>query len=245
MKNIKLIIEYDGTNYAGWQKQKNAVTIQQTLEEAVLQLTGETVNLVGSSRTDAGVHAKGFVANFKTQSSIPGKSFREALNTMLPEDITVLESEEVPLDFHSRYSSKSKMYSYTIINRIQPPAIGRNYVYHFKKELNFEEMQKACNYFIGKHDFSAFKSTGSSVKTSVRTIKKAFINRDNNKIIIYVEADGFLYNMVRIMVGTLIDVGIGKIRASDIKDIIQSKDRSRAGKTVPASGLCLEFVHYN
>lgn len=245
MKNIKLIIEYDGTNYAGWQKQKNAVTIQQKLEESILKLTGESVEIIGSSRTDAGVHAKGFVANFKTESSIPARSFREALNSKLPKDIVILESEEVPLDFHARYSSIGKLYSYTIINRVQPLAIGRDYVYHYKKQLNFEAMKEACEYFIGKHDFSAFKSTGSSVKTSIRTVKRAFLNKDDYKLIFYVEADGFLYNMVRIMVGTLIDVGIGKIRPEDIKAIIQSKDRNRAGKTVPASGLCLEFVYYN
>jgi tRNA pseudouridine38-40 synthase len=244
MKNIKLILEYDGTNYAGWQRQKNAVTVQQTLEDTIEKLTGEKVETVGSSRTDSGVHARGFVCNFLTSSSIPTSSFREAINSKLPRDITVICSEEVPTEFHSRYSSTGKKYSYTILNRVQPPAIGRNYVYHYKHQLDVEAMKKACNYFIGTHDFSAFRSTGSSVKTSTRTITNAVVAKDSNKIIFYVEADGFLYNMVRIIVGTLIEVGTGKLDPENIKNIIDSKDRKKAGKTAPANGLCLEEVFY-
>lgn len=244
MRNIKLTIEYDGTNYAGWQRQNNALTVQQRLEEAIEEATGTKSEVIGSSRTDAGVHAKGFVANFKTISSIPDSRFREALNNKLPEDIVILNSEEVNAEFHARYSSIGKQYSYTILNRPQPAAIDRNYVYHYKRLLNFEAMQSACIHFVGKHDFSAFRSTGSSVKTSVRTVKSALIKKDNDKIIFFVEADGFLYNMVRIMSGTLIEVGIGKISPEEIVEIIKSKDRNKAGKTVPASGLTLERVYY-
>lgn len=245
MRNIKLTIEYDGTNYAGWQKQKNAATIQQSLETAVKNITGESVDVIGSSRTDAGVHARGFAANFKTSSKIPDNKFRDAINSKLPRDIVVLNSKEVPLDFHSRYSSIGKEYSYTILNRVQPPALERNYVYYYKKHLNYKAMSEACNFFIGKHDFSAFRSTGSSVKTSIRTVSDAKIEKINDKLVFYVKADGFLYNMVRIMVGTLIDVGIGKISPNDILTIIESKDRNKAGKTAPANGLCLEIVYYN
>lgn len=244
MKNIKLTIEYDGTKYSGFQKQKNSITIQQKLEESIEQIVKEKIEVIGSSRTDAGVHARGFVANFVTESSIPNARFKDAINSKLPKDIVILNSEEVEACFHSRYSSVSKEYSYTILNRTQPSAIERNFVYHYKKELDYEAMQLACTYFIGQHDFSAFKSTGSSAKTSVRKIKKAFLQKDQEKLIFFIEGDGFLYNMVRIMVGTLIDVGINKVKPYEILDIIKSKDRSRAGKTVPASGLCLEVVYY-
>jgi tRNA pseudouridine38-40 synthase len=245
MRNIKLTIEYDGTCYAGWQRQNNAVTIQQKLEEAIMKLTGENVDTIGSSRTDAGVHARGFAANFITNSTIPSASFREALNSKLPNDIVVINSEEVEERFHSRYSCIGKQYSYTILNRVPPSAIERNYVYHFKRELDFQKMKSACSFFVGTHDFAAFRSTGSSVKTSVRTVKRSQLEKNGDKIIFYVEADGFLYNMVRIMVGTLLDVGVGKIFPEDISEIIASKDRTRAGNTAPASGLCLEAVYYN
>jgi tRNA pseudouridine38-40 synthase len=245
MKNIKLTVEYDGTNYAGWQKQKNVVTVQQRLEEAIYSLTGIETEAVGSSRTDSGVHARGFVCNFVTDSYIPANSFRDALNSKLPNDIVVINSEEVESNFHARYSSTGKQYSYTILNRVEPSAIDRNYVFHYKKILNYESMKLACKYFIGTHDFAAFKSAGSSVKTSVRTIRRAFLKRDNDKIIFFIEGDGFLYNMVRIIVGTLIDVGLGKIRPEEIEQIIKSKDRNKAGITVPPAGLCLEVVYYN
>lgn len=245
MKNIKLTIEFEGTNYAGWQRQKNAITVQQKLEETVRKLTGEKIEITGSSRTDAGVHARGFAASFLTNSTIPPYSFREALNSMLPEDIVILQSEQVSEEFHARYSCTGKRYSYTILNRPQPSALERNYVYHYKRELDVEAMKKACKFYIGRHDFYAFRSTGSSVKTSTRNVRKAWIDKTGEKLIFYVEADGFLYNMVRIMAGTLIDVGIGKIFPEDIGEIIKSKDRNRAGNTAPASGLCLEAVYYN
>jgi tRNA pseudouridine38-40 synthase len=245
MRNIKLTIEYDGTNYAGWQKQKNACTVQQKLEESIKNLTGEDIETIGSSRTDAGVHARGFVANFFTNSTIPDFKFREALNSKLPEDIVILQSEEVNMDFHSRYSCIGKQYSYTILNRVQPSALERNYVYHYKRPLNYEAMILASSFFIGKHDFSAFRSTGSSVKTSIRTVNKAVVEKHGEKIVFYVEADGFLYNMVRIMAGTLIDVGIGKLKPEEIYNVLNSKERSRAGNTAPATGLCLETVYYN
>ena len=244
MRNIKLTIEYDGTNYLGWQKQKIGNTIQNTIEEGIKTLTNEDVEVIGSSRTDAGVHAKGFVANFKTISKIPADKYREAINHKLPDDIVIIKSEEVDDCFHSRYNAKGKTYSYSIINRDIPCAINRNYLYHIKKKLDVASMKEACQYFIGTHDFTSFKTSGSSVKTSVRTIFELYIEEYNDIIKIYITGDGFLYNMVRIIVGTLLMVGFNKIKPNEITNIIESKDRERAGICVPATGLVLEKVYY-
>lgn len=244
MRNIKLILEYDGTNYLGWQKQKIGTTIQGTLEAAIADLTNEEVEVTGSSRTDAGVHARGFVANFKTNGRIPADKFREAINHKLPDDIVILKSEEVEIEFHARYDAKGKTYSYSILNREVPSAINRNYLYHLKKKLDVEAMKEACKYFIGTYDFAAFKTSGSSVKTTVRTITELYIEEKDNIIKIYVTGDGFLYNMVRIIVGTLIMVGSNKINSNEIKNIIDSKQREKAGICVPATGLVLEKVYY-
>lgn len=244
MRNIKLTIEYDGTSYGGWQKQKNNRTIQQCIEEAIKLLTGEDVELIGSSRTDAGVHAKGMVANFITNSQIPADKFREAINTKLPDDIGIIKSEEVDRNFHSRYDSKGKTYCYTLVNRYEKVCIGRNYVYQVRDELNYNLMKEAAKYFLGKHDFKSFKTNGSSVKTSVRTINGLELELKGDVIKIFVSADGFLYNMVRIIVGTLIEVGKGKIKPEDIESIIKNGDRSKAGPCVPPNGLVLEKVFY-
>lgn len=244
MKNIKLTIEYDGTNYCGWQKQKSGRTVQETIEKAISKIVKEEVSINGSSRTDSGVHAKGMVANFITNSSVPPERFREAINTKLPDDIAIIKSEEVNEDFHARYSSKGKTYCYTLINREEKCALYRNYAYHVKDKLNVELMEKACQYFIGKHDFTAFKTSGSSVKTSIRTVKDLHIEKDGEIIKIYVTADGFLYNMVRIIVGTLIEVGTYRINYEDLESIINSGRREEAGFCVPPNGLVLEKVYY-
>lgn len=244
MRNIKLTIEYDGTSYGGWQKQKNNRTIQQCIEEAIKLLTGEEVELMGSSRTDAGVHAKGMIANFITNSQIPADKFREAINTKLPDDIGIIKSEEVDKNFHSRYDSKGKTYCYTLVNRYEKVCLGRSYVYQVRDELNYNLMKDAAKYFLGKHDFKAFKTNGSSVKTSVRTISRLELELKGDVIKIFISADGFLYNMVRIIVGTLIEVGKGKIKPEDIENIIKNGDRSKAGPCVPPNGLVLEKVFY-
>ncbi len=249
MKNIKLIIEYDGTNYHGWQSQKNSVTICDIIKETIDKLTGEKCNLIGSSRTDAGVHAFGQVACFMTNSTKPPAKFAAAINGALPEDIIIKESEEVDVKFHARYSACGKKYKYVIYNAPKNSAILRNRAYHVNQTLNFEEMKKAAMYFRGKHDFSAFKSTGGSTKTSVRTIFNTELsfseyNSNGNLIEFEIEGDGFLYNMVRIIAGTLVDVGLGKISSNDISDIILSKNRKKAGKTLPAQGLYLVEVYY-
>lgn len=244
IRNVKLIVEYDGNNYAGWQRQNNAVGIQQIIEEAIKSLTGESVNVIGSSRTDSGVHARGFVCNFKTGSNIPAGNFRDALNNKLPEDVVIHESQEMPLDFHSRFDAKGKRYAYTILNSKQRVAIGRHYSYQCRQELDEKLMQSAAKYFLGTHDFSAFRTMGSSVKTSVRTITELTVERRDKYITVSVSADGFLYNMVRIITGTLIDAGRGRISPEDIPGIIESKDRNRAGRCIPGKGLCLEEVFY-
>lgn len=244
MRNIKLIIEYDGSCFYGFQKQKNVRTIQEEIEKAIFIVTKEECSLIGSSRTDTGVHARGFVANFLTNSMIPANKFREALNCKLPDDISILYSEEVDLEFHSRYASKGKTYCYTIINREAPLTIERNYAFHHRGKINIEKMKQACEYFIGKHDFKAFKSSGGSTKTTIRTIHDLHIEENDEIIKIYVTGDGFLYNMVRIIVGTLLRVGKEKISPEDIKSIIKSRNREEAGECVSAKGLSLIRVYY-
>jgi len=244
MKNIKLTVEYDGTDYCGWQKQNNNITVQGTLEKAIKKATNELIDVIGSSRTDAGVHARGMVCNFNTGSTIPAERFREAVNRRLPDDIVIIKSEEVGEDFHARYSSKGKTYSYTIINRHQKIAIGKNFYYQVKDDLDIKQMKKACEYFLGKHDFQAFQSQGSSVRTTTRTIKELYIEKESDIIRVIVTADGFLYNMVRIIVGTLIQIGKGKIKAEDIEGILESCNRLKAGPCVKPNGLVLEEVYY-
>lgn len=244
MRNIKLLIEYDGTNYFGWQKQKVGTTIQGTIEKAIKKATGEDIDLIGSSRTDSGVHAKGYVANFKTNSTIPENRFRDAINTKLPDDIVIRHSCEVTDEFHSRYNSKGKTYTYTILNSEIPTAIGKNYVYYVRGKFDIEKMQETCEYFIGKHDFKAFKSDGSSVKTTVRTISDLHIEVYENTIKFFITGDGFLYNMVRIIVGTILQVGRGTKLPLDVKEIIDNQDRNGAGMCAPALGLVLEEVFY-
>ena len=244
MRNIKLTIEYDGTRYYGWQRQPIGNTIQQELEKAISKVIKKYVEVIGSSRTDSGVHAKGYVANFKTNVKMPAEKFRDAINCKIPRDIVIIKSEEVDLDFHARYSSKGKTYCYTILNREYPCAINKDYVYYYRWKLNVEEMKKACKYFLGTHDFKAFQTPGGSVKTSIRTISDLHIETNVDKIKIYISADGFLYNMVRIIVGTLILVGSNKIKEDFVKNIIESGVRQNAGKCAPANGLCLEKVFY-
>ena len=244
MRNIKLIIEFDGSNFCGWQRQTKGRTVQKVIETAIFKATGEEIMINGSSRTDAGVHAREMVANFFTNSSIPGDKFREAINTRLPEDVSIIKSEEVDDNFHARYSSTGKTYSYTIINRYERLSLGYQYLYHYKYKLDVNEMRKACQYFIGIHDFRAFMSPGSSIKTTTRNIKELYIEQGKDRIKIFITADGFLYNMVRIIVGTLIKVGSGKLKAENIENIIEEGNRKKAGMCVPPNGLILEKVFY-
>lgn len=244
MRNIKVIIEYDGTEYHGWQSQENAISVQRVVEDAFKKLTGENTKLIGASRTDTGVHAYGQTANFFTHSKIPAEKFFLAVNSLLPSDISIVHSEEVPQDFHSRFSAKGKKYKYLIYNDRAPSALMRNRAFHVPVSLSLEDMKKAAQYIPGKKDFSAFKASGSSVKDSVRTVRGIELQKASNIIELSVSGDGFLYNMVRIIAGTLVDVGMGRISPDDIGDILESKDRTRAGRTAPAHGLYLVEVYY-
>ncbi|NLB41471.1 MAG: tRNA pseudouridine(38-40) synthase TruA [Clostridiales bacterium] len=245
MKNIKLTIEYDGSRYAGWQRQENAMTVQQKLEEVLEKLCSKPVNLIGSGRTDSGVHARGQVANFKTNSTIPPQRFSYALNSMLPCDIRINHSEEVIMDFHARFSATGKKYRYSIINNTHGTAIGWQYLYHVNLLLDLDAMSQAAKVFKGTHDYAAFMATGSPVRSTVRTIYESKLIQEESLLHFIVTGNGFLYNMVRIMAGTLIDVGKGKISANEIPDIIASKERGKAGATAPANGLFLEEVYYD
>lgn len=246
MRNIKLIIEYDGTNYCGWQTQENGPSIQESIEKAIEKATGEAAGLNGSGRTDAGVHARGQVANFLTSSTIPGDKFSYALNNLLPRDIVIKGSEEVLPDFHARFSAAGKKYSYHIINSKFPSALYRNYAYHtnYCERLDVEGMETAAKAFIGTYDFGGFMAAGSKVVNTVRTIYDVSLEKENEMLRLIYKGNGFLYNMVRIITGTILYAGIGKIDPGEIKAIILSKDRSRAGITVPACGLYLEEVYY-
>lgn len=244
MRNIKLIIEYDGKGFNGWQKQPNKLNIQGEIERAIKEVTGEEVELNASGRTDAGVHAISQVANFKTQSNIDINKIPIALNSKLKKSIIIKKAEEVDLNFHARYNAKGKKYRYIINNSLVGSAIYRDLEYNFPIKLDVEKMKHAAKYFEGEHDFKAFKSSGTSNKNSVREIYKVEIKEENERIILEFTGNGFLYNMVRIMVGTLMDVGLGKIKPESIKDIIDSKERTKAGKTAPAQGLYLVEVYY-
>lgn len=245
MRNIKLLIEYDGKEFNGWQKQPNKLNIQGNIEQAIKQVTGEEVQLNASGRTDAGVHALGQVANFKTNSKIPIDKFPIALNTKLKRSIRILQAEEVDDKFHSRLSCKRKTYRYVINNSIQGTAIYRNLETNISIKLDVSKMQEASKYFIGEHDFKAFKASGTSNKSSIRTIYDAKVYQEGDRIYIELTGNGFLYNMVRIIAGTLVEVGMNKISVEQIPNIIKSKERKNAGKTLPPQGLYLVKVEYN
>ena len=245
MRNIKLIIEYDGRKFNGWQKQPNNPNIQGEIENAIFEITGEKVELIASGRTDRGVHALAQVANFKIESErLPIEKFAIALNSKLKNSIRIRSAEEVDERFHSRYSVHSKTYRYVINNSEYGTAIFREFEYNFPIKLDVQKMNRAIQYFVGEHDFKGFKASGTSSKSSVRIIYDAKVYQDGDRVNIEITGNGFLYNMVRIISGTLLDVGIGKIKPEEIPEIIESKDRTRAGKTLPAHGLYLVKVEY-
>ena len=244
MRNIKLTIEYDGKDLNGWQKQPNKLNIQGTREQAIKNITGEDVELNASWRTDAGVHALGQVANFKTNSEIPIDKFAIAINSKLKKSIVIKKAEEVDERFHSRLNCKRKTYRYIINNSPEGTAIYRYLETHIPQKLDVKKMEQALKYFEGEHDFKAFKASGTSSKSSVRTIYKTQIYKKEDRIIIELTGNGFLYNMVRIIAGTLVDVGLGKIEPQQIENIIKEKKRENAGKTLPPNGLYLVSVEY-
>lgn len=245
MRNIKLTIEYDGKDFNGWQKQPNKLNIQGEIERAIEIITGgEKVELIASGRTDAGVNALGQVANFRTESTMPIEKMAYAINSQLKKAIRVQKAEEVDEKFHSRYTCKKKTYRYTINNSEQGSAIFRYMQYHYPVKLDENKMNEGVKYLIGEHDFKSFKASGTSSKSSVRTIYDAKVWREGDLIHIELTGNGFLYNMIRIIAGTLIEVGEGAIEPAEVQVILEAKDRSRAGKTVSPSGLCLMGVEY-
>ena len=244
MKRIKLTVAYDGTNYCGWQIQPNGITIEQVLNENLSRLLGEEIVVSGASRTDSGVHSLGNICIFDTNTRMPGEKICYAINQSLPDDIVVVGSEEVAPDWHPRYVNSRKTYEYRILNRKFPDPTRRLDTYFFHYELDVDAMKKAAAVLVGEHDFKSFCSAGSQVKTTVRTIYSCDVNKSGDVITIRVTGNGFLYNMVRIIVGTLLEVGIGKMDVERVKEILESKDRKNAGPTAPARGLILEWILY-
>lgn len=259
MRNIKLTLEYDGTKFLGWQIQgrNQRQTIQDTIEKTLQKILQEKVKLIASGRTDSGVHALAQVANFKTHAQLSLQRLQKALNALLPPEITIIKAEELDLDFHSRFDVQSKVYRYFILNRPHRSSFLRNRVYFYPYPLDVRLMQDEVKVLLGRHDFKAFCASGSSTKDTLREIKKITIKKlpylpwgvkDNPKklplIVIDIEADGFLYNMVRNIIGTLIEIGRKKLPKGSLKRILKSKDRRFAGPTAPAQGLYLLEVRY-
>lgn len=244
MKNIKLTISYDGTNYHGWQKQNGALTIQSVIEEAIYKLTGENVDLIASGRTDANVHAIGQVANFKTNSKIFPEKFFVALNSILNDDIRIISSEEVDFDFNSRFAAKKKTYLYQIYNSKIHDPFYRMFSWHIPYSLNLSLMESALKNLEGEHDFKAFMSSNSNVKSTIRTIYNTSIFKENSLIKIEITGNGFLYNMVRIIAGTIVEIGSEKRNISCINEAIEFGQRTLLGRTAQPQGLFLKEVKY-
>jgi len=242
--NIRLTIQYDGTAYHGYQIQPEDITIQGILEDEISKLVNEEIILVGCGRTDAGVHAINFTCNFKTNAKIEPSRYKYALNSRLPADIRCVNSQLADDSFHAKKSAVGKTYIYRICNDEYQNAFERNYSWHYKYPIDLEKMRIAADSLVGEHDFVGFASSGFSVKTTVRTISSIEIDKKDNIITIAVSGDGFLYNMVRIIAGTLVYAGCGKINPMDMPDIVASKDRTRAGITAPPQGLFLKEVYY-
>ena len=240
LHRIMLTVSYDGTSYNGWALQKSTHnTIEEMLNRAIAGLTGETVEVIGASRTDSGVHAYGNIAVFDTASTIPGDRFSFCLNHILPKDIRVVASAEVAPDFHPRHCNTEKTYEYRILNTKMPVPTKRFYTYHFSMPLDEALMQEAAQYLVGEHDFTSFCNVESTAVTHVRTIKDIRVFRHGDEVVIRVTGNGFLYNMVRIIAGTLLMVGRGKNKPIDVKEMLEKKDRKAAGPTAPPEGLFL------
>ena len=243
-KRVKLIVAYDGTAYHGWQVQPNAVTVEGVLNEKLTGLLGEEITVTGASRTDAGVHSLGNVAVFDTETRIPADKISYALNQRLPEDIVVQDSAEVPADFHPRFTDSRKTYEYRILNRRFPIPTLRHDTYFYYRPLDVEAMKEAAGYLVGEHDFKSFCTVGAQVETTVRTIYDLTVTKEEDVIKIRVTGNGFLYNMVRILAGTLISVGIHEREPEDMTRVLAACDRTAAGPTAPACGLTMVGISY-
>lgn len=244
MRRIKLIVAYDGTEYSGWQIQPEAPTIEMYLDKAIRELTGENVHVTGASRTDAGVHAYGNVAVFDTESTIPGDRFTFALNRFLPDSIVIQDSWEVSGDFHPRHCNTRKTYEYRILNTTVPMPQKRNFTWHVTGSIDIEKMKEAAAYIVGEHDFKSFCCVRTQAESTVRTIYSLEVLQEGSEIIIRIKGNGFLYNMVRIITGTLIQVGKGRFKPEYVKQMLEAKDRTVAGQTAPPQGLTLVGIEY-
>lgn len=245
MHNYKLLIQYDGGRYKGWQRLGNGEsTIQGKLENVISELAGTPTEIIGASRTDAGVHALYQVANFKMKNNMPPVEVKNYINKYLPEDISVTDVTQVPDIFHARFNTTDKTYLYKIWNNESRNPFMRKYCMHVEKKLDIDKMKQASNYFLGSHDFTAFTNAKSKKKSMVREIYSVSIEENAGFIEIRVSGDGFLYNMVRRMVGTLIEIGLGRLKASSIPDILGSKERSQAGYIADSCGLYLEHINF-
>ena len=244
MKRVGLIVAYDGTNYCGWQVQPNGITIQGELNRCLSEFLGEEIETIGASRTDAGVHAMGNVAVFDTETRMPGEKISYALNQRLPEDIRIQLSEEMPMDFHPRYCDSVKTYEYRILNRRFQIPTERLYSYFYHYKLDEKKMREATSYLIGRHDFASFCGAGAQVKSTVRTIRSVEVERFGDMVTIRISGEGFLYNMVRIIAGTLIEIGNGQYPPERMQEILDARDREWAGPTAPAKGLTLLGIQY-
>ena len=245
MTNIKLTIEYDGTNYLGWQRQPQGLTIQEVIENALGKITGEEINLQGSGRTDSGVHALAQVANFQTDADIESSAFQKGLNSILPKDISIISAESVDPEFHSQHSAHSKIYVYKILNRPYSSALNRHRTWSIPYYLCIDSIMRAVQYLPGEHDFRAFTQNGANVKSTVRNIIDAsVVYRNQENIKIEIEANGFLKRMVRLIVGTLVQVGKKRITPEDFKEILDSGEKTKFIYAAPAHGLYLKEVKY-
>lgn len=244
MKRVKLIVAYDGSNYSGWQIQPNAVTIEEILNFHLTQLLREPIKVIGASRTDAGVHALGNVAVFDTSARMPAEKISFAMNTRLPADIRIQDSCEVPLDFHPRFQRTIKTYEYSILNRKFPDPTKRLYSLFYYHPLDVEKMQRAADYLVGEHDFKSLCTHKADVESTVRTIYSVDIEKNGEMITIRIRGNGFLYNMVRIITGTLLRVGTGYYQPEYMKELLEAKDRQAAGETAPPQGLMLVKIEY-
>ena len=244
MSTFKLTIEYDGTAYAGWQRQLDHPTVQGVIEEALFQLTQDTIPVLAAGRTDSGVHARGQVISFRSEKNWPAAEWKRALNGVLPGDICVRAAEQVSDAFHARYSARTKLYEYLILNRQERSALDRYRAWHVPKALDTRAMQRGAAFLVGRHDFSSFQGSPTDTPNSVCDVKKVDIHAEEGSIRIQVEADRFLKQMVRAMVGTLVEVGLGKRDADSLKGLLEARDRRAAGYTAPAHGLYLVSVEY-
>ena len=244
MRTIRLTIEYDGTGYSGWQRQPNGLAVQQVIEEALCQLLGQKPELRSSGRTDAGVHASGMAAAFKTSANLPLKAFVDGTNRFLPPDIAILDATEVPTGFRPIGDALAKHYRYTILTTTVRSPLRRFHAWHLREELDLEAMQAGAANFVGHHDFAAFRASNCAAKTTVRRVDSVRISRDGDAVLIDVVGGGFLKNMVRVMVGTLVDIGRRRFEPDYIIWLLQNGDRKKAGATAPACGLCLIKVFY-